>query len=109
MNYEQLITQAEAFVSKYMRKHDNPKLLYHNLAHTQNIVSVAGQIAKQSSLNDKEFFIVVAAAWFLYVGIGWILIQQVIAQAGYVAFEFLFFVHVIVHWPYAFACYCGIK
>ncbi len=68
MNYGELIEQTEAFVSKYMRKHDDPNLLYHNLAHTQNIVSVTEQIAKQHSLSDKEFFIVIAAAWFLYIG-----------------------------------------
>lgn len=68
MNYELLIKQAEAFVSKYMRKHDNPRLLYHNLSHTQNIVSVTGHIAKHYSLEEKELFIVLTAAWFLYVG-----------------------------------------
>ena len=68
MNYEQLIMQAGSFVSKYMRKHDNTKLLYHNLSHTQNIVSVTSQIAKQYSLDEKDFFIVMSSAWFLYVG-----------------------------------------
>ena len=68
MSYELLIKQAETFVSKYMRKHDNPRLLYHNLSHTQNIVSVTGHIAKHYSLKEKELFIVTAAAWFLYVG-----------------------------------------
>lgn len=68
MNYVELIEKAEAFVSKYMRKHDNPKLLYHNLAHTQNIVSVTSQIAKQYSLDETEFFIVTAASWFLFIG-----------------------------------------
>ncbi|MEO6638804.1 MAG: Pycsar system effector family protein [Ginsengibacter sp.] len=68
MNYEILLGEAVAFISKYMRKHDNAKLLYHNLFHTQNVVAIAGQIAKQSSLKEDELFIVSAAAWFLYVG-----------------------------------------
>lgn len=68
MNYELLLSEAEAFISKYIRKHDNPKLLYHNFFHTQNVVAVAKQIAKHSSLKEEELFITEAAAWFLYVG-----------------------------------------
>ncbi len=68
MNYDLLIKQAEAFESKYMRKHDNPKLLYHNFYHTQNIVFVANEIAKNSALKEEELFIVSAAAWFLNGG-----------------------------------------
>lgn len=68
MNYEILLREIEAFIAKYVRKHDNPKLLYHNLFHTQNVVAVTKQIAKHSSLNEDEFFIVMSAAWFLYVG-----------------------------------------
>ena len=68
MNYQLALSEAEAFISKYMRKHDNPKLLYHNFFHTRNVVAVARQIAKHSSLKEEELFIVEAAAWFLYVG-----------------------------------------
>ena len=68
MNYELLLKDAEAYVSKYIRKHDNPKLLFHNLNHIQNIVLVSGQIAEYYSLNEKELFIVKAAAWFVYTG-----------------------------------------
>ncbi|MDQ6762829.1 MAG: DUF5706 domain-containing protein [Bacteroidota bacterium] len=68
MNYEILLREIEAFISKYMRKHDNPKLIYHNFFHTQNVVAVAKQIAKHASLNDDEYFIVMSAAWFLYAG-----------------------------------------
>ncbi len=68
MDYDLLLKDAESFVSKYMRKHENPKLLFHNLATTQNVVSVADQIAQHYSLNERELFIVRAAAWFLYVG-----------------------------------------
>jgi predicted metal-dependent HD superfamily phosphohydrolase len=68
MSYEPMIKQAEAFVSKYMQKHDNSRLVFHNLQHTQNIVSVANKIAAHYSLDEKDTFIVNAAAWFLFVG-----------------------------------------
>ena len=88
MNYDLLIKQAEAFVSKYMRKHDNPKLLYHNFYHTQNIVSVANEIAKNFSLKEEELFIVSAAAWFLYVGYYKDILHPEVSSAG-IAEEFL--------------------
>ncbi len=68
MDYGLLLKQAEAFVLKYMRRHDNPKLLYHNPDHTKNVVAITGQIAQHYSLEEKELFIVMAAAWFLNVG-----------------------------------------
>ncbi len=88
MNYDLLIKQAEAFVSKYMRKHDNPKLLYHNFYHTQNIVFIANEIAKNSSLKEEELFIVSAAAWFLYVGYYKDILHPEVSSAG-IAEEFL--------------------
>ncbi|MEP7144953.1 MAG: Pycsar system effector family protein [Ferruginibacter sp.] len=68
MNYQLLANRAEDFVRKYMYEHDNPALLYHNLPHAQNIVSVTSQIAKHYEVNDKDFFIVIAAGWFLNSG-----------------------------------------
>jgi len=68
MNYQSLINQAESFVKKYMHEHANPDLLYHTPLHIQNLVSVTNKIAKHCSLNDKEFFIVISAAWFLHSG-----------------------------------------
>ena len=68
MDYELLIKQAEAFISKYMQKHANPKLLFHNLLFTQNTVSVATKIVNQYTLEEKDSFIVMAAAWFLNAG-----------------------------------------
>jgi predicted metal-dependent HD superfamily phosphohydrolase len=68
MNYDLLIKQTEDFVKKYMREHGNPVLPYHNLLHTQHIVSVTNKIAKHYALTDKEFFIVISAAWFLHSG-----------------------------------------
>lgn len=68
MNYELLLKDVEAFVSKYMRKHDDGKLLFHKLANTQNIVEVANEIAAHYPLSEEELFTIRAAAWFLYIG-----------------------------------------
>ncbi len=63
-----LIQQVETFTTRYMQKHANPKLLFHNIWNTRNIVAITEKIASQHSLTEKELFIVKAAAWFLYVG-----------------------------------------
>ena len=68
MQYELLIKQAEVYISKYMQKHANPKLLFHNLQFTQNTVAVASKIIKQYPLEEKQSFIVMAATWFLNAG-----------------------------------------
>lgn len=68
MNYDLIIKETEDYIRKYMRKHSNPRLVFHNLHHTQNTVFVAGKIAESYSLEEKYFFIVMAAAWFLDVG-----------------------------------------
>lgn len=68
MTYDLLLQKAEAYVTKFIRKHDNQKLVFHNLTLTRNIVAVAGQVATYYNLDEKDNFIVSAAAWFLYSG-----------------------------------------
>ena len=68
MQYELLIKQAEVYISKYMQKHANSKLLFHNLLFTKNTVSIATKIVSQYTLEEKDSFIVMAATWFLNVG-----------------------------------------
>jgi predicted metal-dependent HD superfamily phosphohydrolase len=68
MNYQQVIKQAEEFATNYMKKHKTPALLFHDLSYTKKTVAVADQIARHYKLNEKEFFIVTIAAWFLNLG-----------------------------------------
>ncbi|MDB4919315.1 Pycsar system effector family protein [Mucilaginibacter sp.] len=68
MNYQQLLEQAQEYVLAYYKNHDDPKLLYHNLQHTQEVVAAAIKIANHYQLNDDDFFIVLAAVWFHDLG-----------------------------------------
>ncbi|MEJ7830396.1 MAG: Pycsar system effector family protein [Segetibacter sp.] len=68
MNYELLIKETETFITKYMRKRDNPELLFHNLPQTEHVLTVINQLAKNYALKEEDVFIVEAAGWFLYVG-----------------------------------------
>lgn len=51
-----------------MDKHDFSKLKFHNEIHVQEVVEAAGQIAKYYDLKDKEYAIVVIAAYFHDIG-----------------------------------------
>lgn len=64
MNYQQLLEQVKQHVVRYFKTRGDQKLAYHNLAHTETVVSNAGQIARHYQLGEKDFFIVMTAAWF---------------------------------------------
>lgn len=64
MNFAQLLEQVKLEVTRFFQTHENPALSYHNLAHTEGVVSHASQIGNQFRLGDRDFFIVIAAAWF---------------------------------------------
>jgi len=68
MNYVQLLEDVKQEVTQFYLSKQNPNLTYHNLAHTQSVVSNAGAIGRHYQLNDKDFFIVTTAAWFHDVG-----------------------------------------
>lgn len=64
MNYKQLQEDVEKYVSDYFHKHNDPRLVYHNLAHTREVVSAAQQIANHYQLNEQDYFTVTVAAYF---------------------------------------------
>jgi len=68
INYKQQLEEVKTFVLDYFHTHHNEKLIYHNLNHTQCVVNATMQIANHYQLNDKDFFIVCAGAWFHDLG-----------------------------------------
>jgi predicted metal-dependent HD superfamily phosphohydrolase len=74
MNYAQLLEDVKREVTVFFQTHDKGNFSYHNLSHTQNVVANAGKIARYYNLDDRDFFIVTAAAWFhdsgYYIGEG---------------------------------------
>jgi predicted metal-dependent HD superfamily phosphohydrolase len=59
-----LLPQIEDHVVHLFKAHHQPDLIYHNLAHTREVVKAAEQVAHHYKLTDKEEFVVVSAAWF---------------------------------------------
>jgi predicted metal-dependent HD superfamily phosphohydrolase len=64
MNYQQLLEKVKQQVLAYFKLRKNEDLLYHNRKHTEDVVAATIQIANHYQLNDKDFFVVTAAAWF---------------------------------------------
>lgn len=64
MNYQQLLEQVKHHVIRFFKSRGEAKLIYHNLEHTESVVSNASRIARHYNLGDKDFFAVMTAAWF---------------------------------------------
>lgn len=64
MNYQAILEQVQQYLLSFFNAHHNAKLLYHNREHTEGVVKAATAIANHYQLNDRDFFIVIAAAWF---------------------------------------------
>ena len=85
MNYFKLSKEVEEHVVKYFQSHRDSQLPYHNLDHTRGVVKAAMQIADHSQLNERDFFIVITAAWFHDVGYFIDMSQHEAKSAEYIA------------------------
>lgn len=68
MNYPELLRHIREYTLAYYKTHTNDKLIYHDKGHTEDMVTAAMQIGNHYQLNDRNFFIVQAAAWFHDLG-----------------------------------------
>jgi len=59
----EIIKKAENYVSELFREMLSNKLIYHNFAHTIEVVKYARKIGKKSGLRDEELEIVTLASW----------------------------------------------
>jgi len=64
MDYHSLSEQVKQNALALFNSAQNGQLLYHDLAHTEGVVKAAVQISNHYQLNDHDFFVVYAAAWF---------------------------------------------
>ncbi len=64
MNYAQLLEEVKQEVTHFFRLHENEGFTYHNLSHTERVVTNAGLLARHYQLSDRDFFIVTTAAWY---------------------------------------------
>lgn len=59
-----LIKKAEQFVIEYLNTNLETSFVYHNIAHTQRVVSKINELLEEFELNDDEKEQLLLAAWF---------------------------------------------
>ncbi|PST83010.1 phosphohydrolase [Pedobacter yulinensis] len=68
MNYPELLEGIRQEIAGRFAVAASSDLVYHNLSHTEAVVHYAAEMAVHYKLNDRDFFVVLAAAWFHDVG-----------------------------------------
>ncbi|MGF7081565.1 Pycsar system effector family protein [Mucilaginibacter sp. UYCu711] len=63
-NYTKLLQQVKKFVLSYYKTHSDDTFTYHNINHTTDVVSATKKISDHYQLDDRDYFVVVVAAWF---------------------------------------------
>lgn len=64
MDYPAIYNKVEEYVSNLFSQSHDEKLIYHNLQHTQKVVSRAKEIACHYNLIESDMLVVQVAAWF---------------------------------------------
>jgi predicted metal-dependent HD superfamily phosphohydrolase len=64
MQLEQLLSDIESHIEQQYREHQDPRIIYHDLQHTREVVSAVITISGFYGMNDEERFPIIAAAWF---------------------------------------------
>jgi len=68
MEFNQQLENVKQYVLTYFGKHHDKDLVYHDLQHTKTVAANATLIANHYQLNERDFFVVVAAAWLHDIG-----------------------------------------
>lgn len=64
MNYDLLSQSVATYVRDFFKQKDTPVFVYHNIQHTEDVVSAAHKIGNHYQLEPADFFIITTAAWF---------------------------------------------
>ncbi len=68
MDYHSLLKKVEQYAAESFDHTNLNRLPYHNLGHTESVVSHCKQIGHHYQLNERDYFVVVAAAWLHDLG-----------------------------------------
>src|ERR1700680_1668715 len=68
MDYKTLLKKVELYATDSFSHTNLEKLQYHNLKHTQSVVSYSKQLVHHYQLDERNYFVVVASAWLHDLG-----------------------------------------
>ena len=61
---EDIIIEAEKYITSFFNKNLDTSFVYHNIAHTQRVVEKVKELIEESDLSDTEKQHLILAAWF---------------------------------------------
>lgn len=64
MEYENQYKKIEKYVMELFHTLEDPTLVFHNMKHTQQVVTRTKEIAAHYNVGERDMFILYAAAWF---------------------------------------------
>ncbi|TCJ18745.1 phosphohydrolase [Flaviaesturariibacter flavus] len=59
-----ILAAAQEYVTNLFRQKVDPKFVFHNLGHTQQVVAAAHELASHHTLSDEDEFVLFLSAWF---------------------------------------------
>lgn len=65
---DSIVTESQKFATKLLNENLDTAFVYHNIAHTQNVVESVKTLVDLSNLTDSEKEILLISAWFHDVG-----------------------------------------
>ena len=65
MNYQESLTGIADQAFRFYQANADDRLFFHNLAHTNRLLDAVGKIQAHYQLDEKNLFVVTAAAWLL--------------------------------------------
>jgi predicted metal-dependent HD superfamily phosphohydrolase len=60
----ELLTKIQEYITEHYRQKVDPKFVFHDLVHTQQVVAACEQMAEHYRLSEEDRFALSAAAWF---------------------------------------------
>jgi len=85
---ENLIKDVEKYVTSYLNDHLDTSFVYHNLAHTQRVVSKTKELIEESDITEEDAELLLIGAWFHDIGFTKT-IEDHEKQSAIIASEFL--------------------
>ncbi len=64
MDYATIYKKTEQYVTDLFNREQDPKLVFHNLEHTEYVVNKTKEIAGHYELTEKDMLVVFVSAWF---------------------------------------------
>jgi predicted metal-dependent HD superfamily phosphohydrolase len=63
-SFEQILSSARHHVTEIFNNQNDPRFVFHNIEHTDDVAEGCSMMAESYKLNDEDRFVLMVAAWF---------------------------------------------